>query len=156
MSNHDLLRPTLSDYTRPPALYHTTGFALSAFFGGPVGAAIYSLANTTRLSRLRQDALIIIILTALALLIPVMLVRFGQFDAFADFAGMTPQRTGAILLRGLGLAIFGAIYLMHRRFFRSARVSGLKALPSWPVGIASVLCGWAANAALLMWILKHH
>ncbi len=156
MSNQELLRPTLSDYTRPPALYHTTGFALSAFFGGPVGAAVYSLANTTRLSRLKQDAPIVVILTALALLIPMMLVRFGQFDALTDFAGMTPRRTGEILLRGLGLAIFGAIYLLHRRFFRSARVSGVKALPSWPVGIAAVLSGWAANAALLVWILKHH
>ena len=156
MSNQDLLHPTLSDYTRPPALYHTTGFALSAFFGGPVGAAVYSLANTTRLSRFKQDAPIVFILTALALLIPMMLVRFGQFDALTDFAGMTPRRTGEILLRALGLAIFGAIYLLHRRFFRSARVSGVKALPSWPVGIAAVLSGWAANAALLVWILKHH
>jgi hypothetical protein len=156
LSNQDLLRPTLSDYTRSPALYHTTGFALAAFFGGPVGAAVYSLANTTRLSRLKQDAPIVVILTALALLIPMMLVRSGQFDALADFAGMTPRGTGEILLRGLGLAIFGAIYLLHRRFFRSARVSGVKALPSWPVGIAAVLSGWAANAALLVWILKHH
>jgi len=156
LSNDDLLRPTLSDYTRPPALYHSTGFALAGFFGGPVGAAVYSLANTTRLSRLKQDAPVVVILTVLALLIPMLLVRFGLFDALADLAGMTPRRTGEVLLRGLGLAVFGAIYLLHRRFFRSARVSGLKALPSWPVGIAAVLSGWAANAALLVWILKHH
>jgi len=156
LSNDDLLRPTLSDYTRPPALYHTTGFAMSAFFGGPVGAAVYALANITRLSRLRQDAPVVVILTALALLVPMMLVRAGYFDALAEFAGMTPRRTGEILLRGLGLAIFGAIYLLHRRFFRSARVSGVEALPSWPVGIAAVLSGWAANATLLAWILKHH
>lgn len=156
MSNDDLLRPTLSDYTRPPALYHTTGFALCAFFGGPVGAAVYALANITRLSRLKQDAPVVVILTALALFVPVMLVRFGQFDALAEFVGMTPQRTGQTLLRGLGLAIFGAIYLLHRRFFRSARVSGVEALPSWPVGIAAALSGWAANATLLTWILKHH
>ena len=156
MSNDDLLRPTLSDYTRPPALYHTTGFALSAFFGGPVGAAIYSLANITRLSRLKQDAPVVIILSALALLMTKVLVYSGQFDALVELAGMTPRRTGELLLRGLGLAIFGAIYLLHRRFFRAARISGVKPLPSWPVGIAAVLSGWAANAMLLVWILKHH
>ena len=156
MNNEDLLRPTLSEYSRPPALYHTTGFALSAFFGGPVGAAVYSLANTTRLSRLRQDAPVIVIVTALAVLVPMMMVRFGQFDALAELAGMTTRRTGELLLRGLGLACFGAIYLLHRRYFRAARVSGVKALPSWPVGIAAVLSGWAANAALLVWILKHY
>ena len=156
MSNDDLLRPTLSDYTRPPALYHTNGFALSAFFGGPVGAAIYSLANTTRLSRLKQDAPVVVIVTALALLVPMLIVRYGQFDGLAELAGMTPRRTGEVLLRGLGLACFGAIYLLHRRFFQAARVSGVKALPSWPLGIAAVLSGWAANAGLVAWILKHH
>ena len=79
MSNDDLLRPTLSAYSRPPALYHKTGFALAAFFGGPVGAAVYSLANTGRLSRLKQDAPTIVIVTATALLIPTMLARTGQF-----------------------------------------------------------------------------
>jgi hypothetical protein len=132
LSNDDLLRPTLSAYSRPPALYHKTGFALAAFFGGPVGAAVYSLANTGRLSRLKQDAPTIVIVTASALLIPMM------------------------LLRGLGLACFGATYFLHRRFFRAARVSGVKTLPSWPVGIAALVTGWAANAALMGWILKHH
>ncbi len=106
MSNDDLLRPTLSDYTRPPALYHTTGFALCAFFGGPVGAAVYALANITRLSRLKQDAPVVVILTALALFVPMMLVRAGQFDALAEFAGMTPQRTGETLLRAPGARDF--------------------------------------------------
>jgi len=156
LSNDDLLRPTLSAYSRPPALYHTTGFALAAFFGGPVGAAIYSLANTGRLARLRQDAPVIVIVVALALLIPMWLVRAGRFDALADLAGMTPRGAGAVLLRGLGLASFGAIYLLHRRFFRAARVSGVKTLPSWPLGIAALVTGWAANAALMGWILKHH
>jgi hypothetical protein len=156
LSNDDLLRPTLSAYSRPPALYHTTGFALAAFFGGPVGAAVYSLANTGRLARLRQDAPVIVIVTALALLIPVMLVRTGQFDLLADLAGMSPRSAGEVLLRGLGFACFGAIYSLHRRFFRAARVSGVKTLPSWVVGIAALVTGWAANAVLVDWILKHH
>jgi hypothetical protein len=114
------------------------------------------LANTRRLARLRQDAPVIIIVMALALLVPMMLVRAGQFDAFANLAGMTRSTAGEVLLRGLGFACFGAIYLLHRRFFRAARVSGVKTLPSWPVGIAALASGWAANAALVNWILKHH
>ena len=59
-------------------------------------------------------------------------------------------------MRALGLASYGTIYLMHRRFFRSARVSGAKAVSGWVPGIAAVVAGYAANAAFLTWLLKHH
>jgi len=156
LSNQDLLRPTLSDYTRPPALYHMTGFALSSFFGGPVGAVIYALFNTARLSRLRQDGAVIFALCAAAMLVMLQAVRGGGLDALAEVAGLSQQRTGQLLLRGLGLGCFGAIYFLHRKFFRAARISGVKPLPSWPLGLAAVVCGWLANAAVLSWILKHH
>ena len=156
MSNQDLLRPTLSDYSRPPALYHMTGFALSSFFGGPVGAAIYALFNTARLSRLKQDGAVIFALCAAAVLVTLQLAKGGGLQALADIAGMSQQRTGQLLLRALGLACFGAIYFLHRKFFRAARISGVKPLPSWPLGLGAVACGWLANAAVLAWILKHH
>ena len=156
MGNDDLLRPTLSDYSRPPALYHMTGFALSSFFGGPVGAAIYALFNTAQLSRLKQDGAVIFALCAVAVLATLQLAQGGGLQALADIAGLPQRRTGELLLRGLGLACFGAIYFLHRKFFRAARISGVKPLPSWPLGLASVVCGWLANAAVLMWILKHH
>ena len=156
MSNEDLLRPTLSDYSRPPAMYHTTGFALSAFFGGPIGAGFYALFNTAQLSRLKQDGAVIVALCAAAMLVALQLARGGGLGTLADIAGMSPEFTAKLLLRALGLACFGAIYLLHRRFFRAARISGVKPVPSWPLGLAAVVIGWLANAAVLQWILKHH
>ena len=66
LSNDDLLRPTLSDYRKPPALYNSTGFFLSAFFGGPLGAAMYGTANCHRLGRLSRDLPVIVGITAVA------------------------------------------------------------------------------------------
>ena len=152
----DLLRPTLSDYSRPPAMYHTTGFALSAFFGGPVGAAIYAMFNTARLSRLKQDGVVVLALCAAAVLVALQMARSGGLDSLASVAGLTQQSTARLMLRALGLACFGAIYLLHRKFFRAARISGVKPAPSWPLGLASVALGWAANVAMMTWILEHH
>jgi hypothetical protein len=59
-------------------------------------------------------------------------------------------------MRGLGLLVFGAIYLMHRQFFRSARVSGVTEVKGWVPGIAGLVAGIAANAAFVTWLLKHH
>ena len=138
MSNDDLLRPTLSAYSRPPALYHTTGFALAAFFGGPVGAAVYSLANTGRLSRLKQDAPAIVIVTAPALLIPMMLAAHRPVRRSRGSCGHDATRCRRdAAARAWGSRASALLYFMHRRFFRAARVSGVKTLPSWPVGIAA-------------------
>ncbi|MND03926.1 hypothetical protein D3C83_239760 [compost metagenome] len=60
------------------------------------------------------------------------------------------------MMRALGLAAFGAIYLMHRRFFRSARVSGAREISGWVPGIAAIAAGYVANGAFVSWILKHH
>jgi hypothetical protein len=156
LSNEDLLRPTLSDFTRVPALYHSTGFFLSAFFGGPIGAGLYALANTARLNRLTADGAVILIVAAAAFLSPLEIARQGGLAALGELLGMDPRRTGELLLRVLGLACFGAIYFRQRRFFRAATVAGVKPLPGWVPGIAAVVLGILANRALLGWILKHH
>src|SRR6478672_6229260 len=77
LSNGDLLRPTLSDYRKPPALYHPTGFFVSAFFGGPVGAGVYAGANAWRLGRLWRDLPVILCIVAGAFLVMLELQRAG-------------------------------------------------------------------------------
>ena len=124
MSN-GLLRPTLSDFPRVPALYHSTGFFLSAFFGGPVGAGIYALANTARLSRLATDGAVILIVMAAAFFTPLEIARQGGLVPLGELLGANPRQTGELLLRALGLACFGAIYFRQRRFFRAATVAGV-------------------------------
>lgn len=155
MGNDHLLRPTLSDYRKPPALYGTTGFFLSAFFGGPVGAALYAIANSWRLGRLSRDLPVIVAITAAACLLLIESDRMGWLRQLGAYLDMSPSRSLNICVRVLGMACFSAIYFMHRTFFRAARVSGAERLAGWKPGIAAVLAGYAANIALAWWI-EHH
>lgn len=152
----ELLRPTLSGYRQAPALYGSTGFFLSSFFGGPVGAAFYALCNSQRLNRLWLDLPVILAMAAAAFLLVYLLQSGGQLPALGELLDANPRRTLEITLRALALAVFGAIYLMHRRFFRAARVTGIRPLSSWVPGIAALLLGIWSNSTFTGWILAHH
>lgn len=156
MSNEDLLRPTLSDYERAPSLYNSTGFFMSSFFGGPLGAVIYGGANSHRLGRLSADLPLLFGVMAVAFMLPYVLYEAGWLQALAASIGGRAERNYGLIMRALGLATYGAIYIMHRRFFRSARVSGAKEIPGWTPGIAAVVAGYAASAAFVSWLLTHH
>lgn len=156
MDNEDLLKPTLSDYRQVPALYGSTGFFLSSFFGGPVGAAFFALCNSQRLNRLWQDVPVVIALAAAAFLVIFLLQSGGTLSAIADLIGASSARALEITLRALSLGVFGGIYLMHRKFYRAARVSGVTPRPSWIPGIASVILGFWANTTFINWFLAHH
>jgi hypothetical protein len=156
LSNEDLLRPTLSGNERVPELYNSTGFFLSSFFGGPLGAAIYGGANSHRLGRLPKDLSTLIAVVAVAFMVPYVLHDAGWLERLAASIGGSVERNYVLMMRALGLAAFGAIYLMHRRFFRSARVSGAREISGWVPGIAAIAAGYVANGAFVSWILKHH
>lgn len=156
MSNDDLLRPTLSEYRRAPAIYSSTGFFLSTFFGGPAGTAVYGLCNSHRLGRLRTDLPVFLALAAAAFAVVFLFEQGGQMTWIVDLIGDSPGPSFEITLRVLALGCHFAIYLMHRRFFRAAQVSGLKPLPGWVPGIAALVVGNVANQGFINWILKHH
>jgi len=154
LDRDDLLKPTLSGYRQPPALYGSTGFFLSAFVGGPVGAAVYGSANAWRLGRLARDLPIIVAIAAAAFLVMLELDRQGLLAQLMAALGGRGRNFG-IILRGFGLACAGAIYFMHRGYFRAATVSGVAPKPGWIPGIVAVLAGIGANVAFVSWILQH-
>jgi hypothetical protein len=156
LSSDDLLRPTLSGYRKPPALYGSTGLFLSGFFGGPVGIAVYAGANAYRLGRLTRDLPAIVGITAFAFLVMLEAHRWGWLTLAAQYLGGSLERNFNVIVRAFGIACFGAIYLLHRRFFRAARVTGSALLPGWVPGIAAVAAGIGANIAFSRWILDHH
>jgi hypothetical protein len=156
LSNEDLLRPTLSEYRKPPALYHSTGFFVSAFFGGPLGAGVYAGANAWRLGRLSRDLPVILCIVAGAFLVLLELNRAGALDVIAGWLDGSLVRNLGLVMRVFGMASFGAIYFLHRPFYRAARVSGLKPLPGWVPGVVAIALGLAANSAFATWILAHH
>lgn len=154
MDNEDLLKPTLSGYRQPPALYGSTGFFLSAFIGGPVGAAVYGSVNAWRLGRLAKDLPVIVAIAAAAYLAMLELDRQGVLAQIMAALGGRGRNFG-IILRGLGLACAGAIYFLHREFYRAATVTGVAPKPGWVPGIAASLAGIVANMAFVGWILRH-
>jgi len=156
LNNDELLRPTLSEYRAGPALYNETGLALAAFLGGPVGAGVYGAANSFRLSRLKQELPVIVAAVAASFLLVFELERFGLLRELAQALDATGTSTLKITLRALGLACFGAIYLMQRRFYRAAQVSGVESLKGWIPGLAAVVLGYAANLAFAYGFLQHH
>jgi hypothetical protein len=155
LDNGDLLRPTLSGTGQAPALYSSTGFFLSAFFGGPVGAVVYGSVNAWRLGRLGKDLPLFGAIAAAAFLAILVLDRQGLLDPLRSLVGI-PRDSFRIILRGFGLACAGAIYFLHRGYFRAATVSGAAPLPGWIPGIAATLAGVAANMAFVGFILRHH
>ena len=156
MADEDLLRPTLSGGEEPRAVYNSTGFFLSAFFGGPVGAGIYGLANSQTLGRLRQDLPLIVAIVAACFLLLVYAAARGGLEGLRGWLDLNLTDTLKILLRVLGLACFGAIYFMHRPYYRSAQVAGVDSRPGWVPGIAALLLGILANGSLASWIQGHH
>ena len=156
MADDDLLRPSLSGTSNARALYNSSGFFLAAFFAGPAAAGVYGAAISYRLGRLRQELPVIVALVAACFLVLLVANREGGLTALAGWLGDKPARAVQLAIRALGLACFGAIYLMHRNQYRAAQVSGVDPLPGWVPGIAAVVVGLSANLALAAWMKGHH
>lgn len=151
----DLLKPTLGDYQRVPQLYSTTGFFVSAFFGGPLGAAIYGSANSDRLGRLSRDLAPLLGIAAAGFALPWLLHQAGLLEQLSSVMGGRAARNYEIFMRAFGLLASGAIYLMHRRFFRAAKVSGSPEKAGWIPGIVALVAGIAANSTFIRAILAN-
>jgi hypothetical protein len=156
LADEDLLRPTLAGYRKPPALYGSTGFFLSGFFGGPVGILVYGAANAFRLGRLSRDLPAIAGIVALAFLAMLEMHDAGWLEAIAAHLGGSLAANFNVIVRAFGIACFGAVYLLHRAFTRAARVTGVEPLPGWVPGFVAVAVGLFANAAFSAFVLEHH
>jgi len=155
LDNEDLLRPTLSEFRQAPALYSSTGFFLSSFFGGPLAAGVYGTFNSYRLNRLTSDLPIHVALVAGAYFLALVFQNGGQMAAIGDLLGSRSARTIEIVLRAFGLATYFAIWFVHRRFFRTAQVTGTEPLSGWLPGVIAFGLGFLANHAFLSWIIGH-
>ena len=158
MSNEDLLRPTLSDHERVPGLYNSTGFFMSSFFGGPLGAAVYGGANSHRLGRLQKDLPLLIGLVAVAFMLPYVLQEAGWLQGLAesvrrlDHAQLRTRHARARDWPPTALSTSCTGDFSDRR-----RVSGAKEVSRLDPGHRRrTAAGVAANAAFVTWLLKHH
>lgn len=149
-ANDDLLRPSLekADGTRK-AIYSTTTGYLTAFIGGPFAAIAMAAVNSGRLRRLTRDALPLAAAIALSIGLYSFMARpewFGQ--AGLEFA----DRNARLGARIFALLLFGAFWLLHKRYYRGAELMGLEQPNPWIGGIVCVLVGTAATFLVNDWL----
>ena len=149
-ADDDLLRPSIEKTdTAHKAIYSTTTGYLTAFIGGPFAAIAMAAANSVRLGRLARDALPLAAAVALSVGLYAFLARpewFGQ--AGLEFAARN-ARLGA---RVFALLLFGAFWLLHKRYYRGAELMGLEQPNPWVGGIACVLVGTGATLLVYNWL----
>jgi uncharacterized membrane protein AbrB (regulator of aidB expression) len=144
-----LLRPTLGGVgANRTSIYSTTVGYISAFFGGPIAAAIVALVNSRRLNRLQRDW-------------PFALVAIGVEIAFIQWQvnGGSPRLDEALgsgahrwMRRLLGLFFFGLAYALHRTFYRNMAIAGISPPAGWLLGSLAIAAGLSFNAALIIWM----
>ena len=143
----DLLKPTLDTGTVGQAtIYSTTAGFATSFFGGPFAAITLTGINAWRLRRLAADALPLLGATALSVLVVLFIANpawFGQPDL--EFSRSATR----LLHRAYALGLFGAFWLLHRRFYRGMAIMGLEAPNGWIIGIACVLLGVLMTSTLI-------
>jgi len=144
----DLLSPSLAReayVARAP--YSTTAMLLVSFFGGaPAALAMFGL-DTWRLGRMRRDAPWLAIAFAVTLGWAWARWHPGFGDALRGWLGFSAD---AVLLRLLGLLIFGLALWRHRSEQRSTDLLGLARPNPWIVGIGLVIAGRLLDAALVV------
>lgn len=119
--NEALLEPSLHGEGHVVPIYSATTGYLIAFFGGPIAGCGIALIDAYRLGRLRRDWPLAVAAVLLTSALFAWQARGG--DALAErFLG---RGAGELLYRMLGVAFFGVIFLLHRRFYRSMEILGI-------------------------------
>ncbi|MDQ1817394.1 hypothetical protein RBA41_29215 [Massilia sp. CCM 9210] len=142
-----LLTPSLSPSQAPAAiLYSVQSSFLLAFFGGPFAIIFYSALSSWKLRR-PLDALMYLPALALstAFLVAVQ-AGYAPLIALIDAIGSGGAR---ILSRALAMALFGVVYLMHRKQHRSAALFGAKPPAPWIPAIACGVLDYGITRAVL-------
>ena len=138
IQDRELLTPSLTADARvPQAIFSAgTGF-LASFLGGPVSGAVVALVNSQRLRRLRTDWPIGLLALALCVLL-----RLSVIDHFWDWLdNLLGKGSVRFVYKLVGMAFFGAIYALHRPYYRSMSLLGLKTPNGIVLGIVAIALG---------------
>jgi len=145
-NTRELLSPSLAANHSPVSIYSLrTGF-LAAFFGGPVAGAAVALVNAYRLKRLSTDWPIGLLALAINVALIWWSTRAGGRRWLEAVLG-----PGSLyyLTHFIGLAFFGAVYALHRTYYRGMSVLGIKPPNGWPIGLGALAVGIAVGAGLV-------
>lgn len=149
---NDLLQPSLGGETSAAtSIYSSTTGYLAAFFGGPLGGAAIALTNSWRLRRLGKDWPLAIVAIALTGGMIWWEQRLGGLAWLRSNFGSSGQR---FAVRIVGIVMFTAIYLIHRRYYRNMDMMGIKPPSGWIPGIAAILGGAIVMSVVGEWVAE--
>lgn len=142
IQDSELLRPSLTADVDPrrPIYSVRTGF-LSSFFGGPVAGASIALLNSQRLRRLKTDWPIAVLALVSSGLLQWSIARHG----WRWLNGLMGDSSSNYVYQLLSLAFSGVVYAIHRPYYRSMMLLGLKAPNGTVVGVAAIAFGIAVQ-----------
>jgi hypothetical protein len=146
-----LLRPSLQgDRPAQPIFSSRAGFWV-AFLGGVYGSAIFGAFNLARMRTLRRDGWICLagalLWTGLVLWYGAAMADPAQAPAWLRELG-TGARPIRLASRGLGLVLFGVLYLRQRSLYAAQRLTSDDSANPWPIGVASVLAAGVLELAV--------
>jgi hypothetical protein len=145
IQDSDLLRPSLAaDVDAPQPIYSVRTAFLSSFFGGPVAGATIALLNSQRLRRLKIDWPIAVLALGTSALLQWSIARHW-WEWLDRTLGESSEH---YIFRLFGLGFSGVIYAIHRPYYRSMSLLGLRSPDGTAVGIAAIVGGIAVQAAL--------
>jgi len=145
IQDSELLRPSLTaDVGSPQPIYSVRTAFLSSFFGGPVAGAAIALLNSQRLRRLKSDWPVAVLALGSSALLQWSIVHhwWGQLNRVLG------ESSDRYVYELFSLAFSGVVYAIHRRYYRSMMLLGLRAPNGWGVGIGAIVLGLAAQAGL--------
>ena len=139
--NEELLSPSLRADTPPAASIYSvrTGF-LATFFGGPIAGAVVALVNARRLGRLGRDW-------------PIALLGFAATTVLAwasspgeGWLNRQLGDSGHLLWQLLGFSFYGVVYAVHRTYYRSMAIVGIKPPNGLRLGLGAAILGFGVSA----------
>jgi hypothetical protein len=148
----ELLTPTLEAASPTHPLYSARANVLVAFFGGAYASIAFSFLNTRRTRRVAADSWIHALAfgIAVAASLVVGFVKAGGTHPLLP-VDLTLAHEERLLMRVLGLASFGAVWLRQRAEYKAAEMVGDDAPSPWGAGIACAVAGTALHK-LVVWV----
>jgi len=122
-----------------------------AFLGGPFAILLFSALNSRRLGRLGRDAWAYVLAATITSGLVLWLAGHAAAQTTPEaLAYLGEGRRGVrAAARLFAIVLFGAFYLLHRRYHRAARLRGEDAPSPWLPGIAVSILGAVLATALV-------
>ena len=126
-----LLTPSLEGGMRQ--IYSSSAMFGVAFFGGIFGVILFAALNSIKLKRLKTDLVWLLIAVVVAVVVYAGIFQYSTSEEI--------KSNFRVINRGGAFVLFGAFWLLYRKFYRALGTSGAKPLSPWGAAIGCVLAG---------------